>query len=164
MGFSNIAGGFIGLLLGANIVNAYKDKIRNAYFFFPAIFMAPAAGFAFLALSTNIPALAGLSYCLMALCIYTHISPMGVVSVSAVPAYLRSRAVGAQICIHHILGDVISPPLIGYISDTTGSLRTALEILPFFLVATGGFWFMGFFFVKPLESLKSKGDPTKVLL
>ena len=34
---------------------------------------------------------------------------------------LRARGTGAQIFIQHILGDVISPPIIGAVSDATGS-------------------------------------------
>ena len=28
----------------------------------------------------------------------------------------------------HVLGDLVSPPLIGYFSDTTGSLQVALQM------------------------------------
>lgn len=54
----------------------------------------------------------------------------------------------------HILGDVISPPIIGAISDASGSLRTGVNILPIFILLSGIFWFLGFAFVTPLANLE----------
>jgi len=53
---------------------------------------------------------------------------------------LRARGTGAQIFIQHILGDVISPPIIGAVSDATGSLATAINILPAFIVLSALVW------------------------
>ncbi len=53
---------------------------------------------------------------------------------------LRARGTGAQIFIQHILGDVISPPIIGAVSDATGSLAIAINILPAFIVLSALVW------------------------
>jgi hypothetical protein len=53
---------------------------------------------------------------------------------------LRARGTGAQIFVQHILGDVISPPIIGAISDATGSLAIAINVLPAFILLSAVFW------------------------
>lgn len=60
--------------------------------------------------------------------------------VNALRPELRARGTGAQIFIQHILGDVISPPIIGAVSDATGSLLLAVNILPAFIVVSAAFW------------------------
>ena len=43
-----------------------------------------------------------------------------------------------------MLGDVLSPPLIGVISDATdGNLPLALTLVPVFIVLGGGVWLLG---------------------
>lgn len=60
--------------------------------------------------------------------------------VNALKPDLRARGTGAQIFIQHILGDVISPPIIGAVSDATGSLLLAHNILPAFILLSSLFW------------------------
>jgi hypothetical protein len=52
----------------------------------------------------------------------------GVISVNCLSVETRARGMGAQIFVQHILGDVISPPIVGAISDSSGSLLAALEV------------------------------------
>ena len=37
---------------------------------------------------------------------------------------------GAFVLFSHLAGDALAPPLIGYLSDRTGNLRTAMLLLP----------------------------------
>jgi predicted MFS family arabinose efflux permease len=62
---------------------------------------------------------------------------------SRVPLQVRTRAFAVSILIQHALGDAIASPIVGVISDSTGSLATAVGILPFFLAAGALVWFIG---------------------
>jgi len=68
--------------------------------------------------------------------IFLNNGPLNAAIVSAVPADVRSFAVGLSVLAYHALGDAISPPIIGWIADRS-SLGTAilLNALP---VALGG--------------------------
>jgi hypothetical protein len=48
--------------------------------------------------------------------------PLNAAIVNSVGAPIRATAIAVNVFTIHILGDVPSPPLIGYISDKTGSL------------------------------------------
>ena len=53
------------------------------------------------------------------------IGPINAVLVSCVPANVRATAVALNLILVHLLGDALSPWLIGWVSDTT-NLATAI--------------------------------------
>jgi sugar phosphate permease len=72
--------------------------------------------------------------------IFMSTSPINVVILQGVPEELRASAMALSIFSIHLLGDLISPPLIGAISDAS-SLRAAMFVLPVALsIATLAWW------------------------
>jgi MFS family permease len=72
--------------------------------------------------------------------IFLSTSPINAVILGSVPTGLRASAMAASIFAIHLLGDMISPPLIGMISDAS-SLRGAMMVLPVALaIATLVWW------------------------
>ena len=61
--------------------------------------------------------------------IFLSTSPINAVILGSVPNELRASAMAASIFAIHLLGDMISPPLIGTISDAS-SLRAAMMVVP----------------------------------
>jgi sugar phosphate permease len=57
--------------------------------------------------------------------IFLNNGPLNAAIVSAVPADIRSFAVGVSVLAYHALGDAISPPIIGWVADLS-SLGTAI--------------------------------------
>jgi len=47
-----------------------------------------------------------------------------------VPPAVQASVRGVFVLFSHLAGDALAPPLIGYLSDRTGSLRTAMLLLP----------------------------------
>ena len=62
-------------------------------------------------------------------------------------------------CSQHVLGDVISPPLIGYCSDSLGSLQTALQMTWIAVLVSGAWWMAGYYFLDPLLVDVAGADP-----
>lgn len=56
--------------------------------------------------------------------------PLAAVILDVVPPAVQASVLGAFVLFSHLAGDALAPPLIGYLSDTTGSLRTAMLLLP----------------------------------
>ena len=56
--------------------------------------------------------------------------PLAAVILDVVPAAVQASVLGAFVLFSHLAGDALAPPLIGYLSDQTGSLRTAMLLLP----------------------------------
>jgi hypothetical protein len=69
-------------------------------------------------------------------------SPINVAIMHAVPSRFKTTAMALSILACHLLGDAISSPLIGQISDATGSLNKGMMVtLPAAFLA-GVFWFI----------------------
>jgi MFS family permease len=56
--------------------------------------------------------------------------PIAAVIFDVVPAAVRASVAGAFVLFSHLAGDALAPPLVGYLSDTTHSIQTAMMILP----------------------------------
>ena len=64
--------------------------------------------------------------------------PLAAVIFDVVPAAVRASVAGAFVLFSHLAGDALAPPLIGYLSDTTKSIQTAMMVLPVAGVVGGG--------------------------
>lgn len=81
--------------------------------------------------------------------------------VQLVPVHTRSRAYSVAIILCHLLGDALSPPLIGLISDRTDNLTWGVLCIPISLILALFLWFGGFvlsFVRSTLSSSKSSFD------
>jgi MFS family permease len=56
--------------------------------------------------------------------------PLAAVILDVVPAAVQASVLGAFVLFSHLAGDALAPPLIGYLSDRIGDLRTAMLLLP----------------------------------
>ncbi len=56
--------------------------------------------------------------------------PLAAVILDVVPPAVQASVLGAFVLFSHLAGDALAPPLIGYLSDRAGSLRTAMLLLP----------------------------------
>jgi len=70
-------------------------------------------------------------------------SPVTVSIIESVPAKAQTTAVAITIFLCHILGDAISSPLIGLISDNTGSLKLGMSICIPMIFVSSFCWYLG---------------------
>ncbi len=67
--------------------------------------------------------------------------PMNAAVVNSVPAEVRATAFGLNLVLIHLLGDAISPTLIGWLADRTHNLPLAMAlVLPVMLGGAAFFW------------------------
>ncbi len=74
--------------------------------------------------------------------IFLSTSPINVVILQSVPKELRASAMALSIFAIHLFGDLVSPPLIGQISDSS-SLKNAMFVLPIALALGTIAWWRG---------------------
>jgi MFS family permease len=74
--------------------------------------------------------------------LFLSTSPINLVILQGVPEELRASAMALSIFAIHLFGDLISPPLLGAISDRS-SLRSAMFILPLAIAVAGWSWWRG---------------------
>jgi MFS family permease len=56
--------------------------------------------------------------------------PLAAVILDVVPPAVQASVLGAYVLFSHLAGDALALPVIGYLSDQSGSLRTAMLLLP----------------------------------
>ncbi len=77
------------------------------------------------------------------ICFFLSTSPINVAILRLLPAELEKSGMAFLIFASHILGDSISAPLIGKVSDMTGSLRTGILVCTPVILLSGIFWAIG---------------------
>jgi MFS transporter, Spinster family, sphingosine-1-phosphate transporter len=71
--------------------------------------------------------------------LFLSTAPVNVVIVNVVPVGARAMAMAVSILVIHLLGDAISPPIIGLLADIS-SLSRAVLIVPVAVALSGALW------------------------
>ena len=112
---ASLAGGW----LGDRLLRRY----RSAYYSVSAVSMALGVPVMIVALFSKGPAMLP-AIAIAAFLLLLNTAPLNAALINSVGAHIRATAIAVNIFIIHILGDVPSPTLMGYIADKR-SLQTA---------------------------------------
>lgn len=130
-GVGTVVGGLVGTILGGVIAEVLvKRGVREAYLWTSALSLPPAILMAFVAMYVAEGfwgVVVAITLCQVFLWMYN--GPVNTLIVNATGPGLRARAFALSIFAIHALGDVISPPIVGAVSDATGNLRLALGLV-----------------------------------
>lgn len=144
IGVSAVVGGLLGTAFGGWLADRLARVTRQPYLAVSGLAMLPAVVLTAFALFFFRAPMAIVGCVLAAqLCLWMYNSPINALLVNSVDPGLRARAFGLSILCIHLFGDVLSPPLIGMVSDATGSLETALIMVPIAVAAGGLIWIYG---------------------
>ena len=125
-----------------SVADWLRSRTRQPYFALSGLSMLPATFFAVLAItlhgSTAIAAAALLSQFFL----WFYNGPINALLANAVPASMVARAFSLSILCIHLLGDAISPPIIGAVSDLT-SLPAAVGLVPATMAVGALVWLWG---------------------
>ncbi len=131
--------GFIGTFLGGWLGDYCAQYSRRAYLWLSAIATLVAAPFVWMALTTDSHAVYLASMVWAQLCLFLSTGPINAAIVNLVSATERATAIALSVFAIHLLGDALSPPLIGALSDHF-SLGQAVKIVPVAVVIGGCIW------------------------
>lgn len=162
VGAGTLIGGIVGTLLGAKAVQwsaACLGELRagSAYYLVPALFTLPGTALAILSVNApfSLPYLASAAVIIGEICFFTYIAPMNALCISVISTRLRAKSSGLLILLVHMLGDVVSPPIIGAISDHSGSLQKSMQLCWIAVAASGFFWLTGYLCLSPAPGLSA---------
>jgi len=128
--------GLTGTLVGGVLGDRAERKSRTGGLWVSGVGMLLAAPFmVWTSRAGSIPLILATAFVAMFL-VFLNNGPLNNAIVSSVPPLFRSFAVGISVLAYHLLGDAISPPIIGWIGDRSSlALAIALNAIP---VALGG--------------------------
>ncbi len=131
--------GFAGTFIGGWLGDYWLKFSREAYFWLSALTALLAVPLAAVALMARAPALYYTGIVVAELLLFMSTGPINSAIVNLVAPRERASAVALSVLMIHLLGDVISPPLIGAISDRT-SLGAAVLIVPVAIAVCAALW------------------------
>jgi MFS family permease len=131
--------GFIGTFVGGWLGDYCAKYSRQAYLWLSAIATLVAAPFVWMALTTNSHTTYLVCMVWAQLCLFLSTGPINAAIVNLVSATERATAIALGVFAIHLLGDALSPPLIGALSDHF-SLAQAVKIVPIAVVIGGCIW------------------------
>jgi MFS family permease len=128
-GASFAVAGLLGTLLGGWLADRLLKRTEQAYLWVCGVSMLIAVPFLFLALAAESPRVYLAAMVLGEIFVFIPTGPVNSAVINAVAPQDRAKAMAACILVIHLLGDVPSPPLVGFISDLA-SLEKALLMVP----------------------------------
>jgi sugar phosphate permease len=131
--------GFIGTFVGGWLGDYCCRFSRQAHLWLSAVATLVAAPFVWLALTTDSHTIYLVSMVLGQLCLFLSTGPINAAIVNMVAATERATAIALEVFVIHLLGDALSPPLIGALSDHS-SLAQAVKIVPMAVLIGGCIW------------------------
>jgi predicted MFS family arabinose efflux permease len=131
--------GFLGTFIGGWLGDYCAKYSRQAYLWISAIATAVAAPLVWFALTAESQTVYLAFMVAAQLCLFLSTGPINAATINLVGAGERATAIALQVFVIHLLGDALSPPLIGALSDAY-SLAQAVKIVPVAVVVSGVVW------------------------
>jgi MFS family permease len=133
--------GLVGALGGGWIGDRMLRRNREAYLWLSGVTTFLAAPLAWIALTTADTTVYLVTLFAAELLIFTCTAPINSKLIAMVPPGMRAAAMALCICTIHVLGDVPSPTLIGWISDKS-SIQQGVLVIPAAVVVSGAIWML----------------------
>jgi MFS family permease len=131
--------GFVGTFAGGWLGDVWLKRSRQAYLRLSALATIAAVPCALIALTAASPSVYYPAIVLAELLLFVSTGPVNSAIVNLVAPAERASAVALSVFSIHLLGDAISPPLIGAIRDVA-SLGAGVLIVPVAILVAGLLW------------------------
>ena len=158
-GLLTAATGLAGTALGGWLGDRARRRHPAGYLRVSGVGLLAAAPFAALAVFTERASVFWCATAFAEILVFLNVGPLNAVIVGVAAPAIRATAVAVNILAIHLLGDALSPWMVGALSDRLG-LRAALSIMPPMLLLSGALCLAaGRFVAEPrLERDRAKGQ------
>jgi sugar phosphate permease len=131
--------GFVGTFIGGWLGDALAKYSKQSYLIVSALATLAAAPFVWFALTAASQTAYLVCIVIGQVLMFLSTGPINASIVNLVRSNQRASAVALEIFVIHLLGDAISPWLIGALSDAS-SLAEAVKIVPLGVIVAGVLW------------------------
>jgi len=135
--------GIFGTFAGGAGGDFFFRKNRQAYLWLSAATTLLGGGALVLALGAVDTTVALSAVAVFAFLLYTVTAPVNSALINTIQPSIRATGLAINVFAIHAFGDAWSPLIVGHLSDTSHSLRTAMmTVLPVGVLAAGGLWIL----------------------
>ncbi len=131
--------GFVGTFIGGWMGDYFARRSRQAHLYLSAVATLIAAPFVWMALTTSSHSLYQFYMVTAQLCLFLSTGPINAAIVNLVIASERATAIALSVFAIHLLGDALSPFMVGALSDRVLPGQ-AVRILPVAVLIGGFVW------------------------
>jgi hypothetical protein len=144
-----VVSGLVATLAGGLIGDRLRARMPGSYFLVSGVGML--VGFPLFVASLYVPfPLAWVFIGLAIFCLFLNTGPTNTILANVTHPSIRSSAFALNILVIHLLGDAVSPPIIGFITDLTktsanpkGDMNAGFLLVSLTILASGVFWIWG---------------------
>lgn len=137
-----VVAGILGTLLGGGLASRWREKSAHSYDWTLGLSVLVATPIILVGLLSPSLPVSLACFALAMFSMFFSTGPINTVLLDAVPVTLRASAMAFSIFAIHLFGDLWSPEIVGRVSDSTQSLRSAMLILPVIMVISAFFWML----------------------
>jgi MFS transporter, Spinster family, sphingosine-1-phosphate transporter len=139
VGSVTVVAGLLGTFVGGYLGDFLSKRIKHGQLWICGLSSLAATVPAFFALTVSSAPAYMVWLFLAEMLLFLSTGPVNVVIVNVVPIGARAMAMAVSIFVIHLLGDAISPPIIGALADFS-SLSRAVMIVPAAVALSGLLW------------------------
>ena len=151
-----VVDGILAALIGGWLGDYLLPRMKGSYYFISAVGMALGVPVMIVALFHHgramVPAIAIAAFFLL-----LNTSPLNAALINSVGAQIRATAIAVNIFIIHILGDVPSPTMMGYVADRK-SLQAAFVLPVIAMILSSAILFYGMKFAPDIHPSGNAAD------
>jgi MFS transporter, Spinster family, sphingosine-1-phosphate transporter len=144
-----VVDGILASLAGGWLSDLLLPRMKSSYYFVSAVSMGLGVPVMVVALFTRGPAMLP-AIAVAAFLLLLNTSPLNTALVNSVGAHIRATAIAVNIFIFHLLGDVPSPTLMGYVADRR-SLEAAFILPVIAMAVSSAILFYGMRYAPPVQ-------------
>jgi len=133
--------GLVATLLGGIAGDALRDRFPGSYFLVSAAGLIAGAPLLVLMLYAPFPLAWGFIF-LAVFCLFFNTGPTNTILANVTHPAIRAAAFAVNIFVIHLLGDAISPAVVGFIADRT-SMRVGFLFMAGVMILGGLIWWRG---------------------
>lgn len=138
-GAITVVAGFLGTIIGGSWADRWAARSPDAYLKLSALSMAAALPVFFATMAVSGVVAFGVLVFVLEFFLFLSTSPVNAQIVNSVSPGIRATANAVSIFAIHFLGDMISPPLVGFVSDLT-NLHTGMMIFSVGILLSALIW------------------------
>lgn len=129
--------GFVGTLIGGRPTDVLARRLPAARFWLPGVALLASGPLTWIGLRATSPSVYWPALFGALTLVFTTNGPLNAAMANVLPAPVRAAGFGVNTMLIHVLGDALSPPLIGAASERLGSLAPPVLACGMLLAASG---------------------------
>lgn len=138
-GAITVGAGLLGTLVGGSLADRWQARSADGYLKLSAASMFLAFPVYLFVMGVHSYGAFCVAVFVLEFLLFLSTSPVNAEIVNCVSPRMRATANAASIFAIHLLGDALSPPLVGFLSDHSG-LHAAMMVFAAVILVSAGFW------------------------